>query len=180
MARSSSEPSFSASLASISAILSANCARSSSCIDVATSASTVRPLSDTSARPPSTMIFCCVPPDITVRIPGRIAVTGGLDPRVHQSRMSLYRWIAGSTGTKTRFALLPGNDDFPNSSRFGGELLALFDRLFDGADHVEGLLGQVVVFAFAQSAKKLDGVGEVDELEGRAGKDYGKEERLRQ
>src|SRR3954453_17224476 len=34
--------------------------------------------------------------------------------------------------------------------RFGGELLALFDRLFDGADHVEGLLGQVVVLAFAK------------------------------
>ena len=48
--------------------------------EVATSASTVRPLSDTSASPPSTMIFCCVPPDVTVRMPGRIAATTGACP----------------------------------------------------------------------------------------------------
>ena len=48
--------------------------------DVATSASTVRPLSDTSARPPSTMIFWWEPPDVTVRIPGRIAATTGACP----------------------------------------------------------------------------------------------------
>src|ERR1700676_5334559 len=60
------------------------------------------------------------------------------------------------------------------------ELLALFDRLFDGADHVEGLLGQVVVLAFAKSAESLDGVGEVDELARRSREDFGDEERLRQ
>src|ERR1700694_4314062 len=45
-----------------------------------------------------------------------------------------------------------------SSGRLGSQLLALFDRLFDGADHVEGLLGQVVVLGFAQSAESLDGV----------------------
>src|SRR3954462_12613901 len=67
-----------------------------------------------------------------------------------------------------------------NLRRFGGELLALFDRLFDGADHVKGLLRQMIVLAFAQSAETLDGVGEVDEFAGRAGKHFGDEERLRQ
>src|SRR5882757_2371074 len=63
---------------------------------------------------------------------------------------------------------------------FGGELLALLDRFFDGADHVEGLLGEVVVLAFAESAEALDGVGEVDEFAGRTREDFGDEERLRQ
>src|ERR1700727_903267 len=69
------------------------------------------------------------------------------------------------------FALLRG---------FGCELLALFDRLFDGADHVEGRLRQVIVLAFADGAETLDGVGEVDELARRSREDFGDEERLRQ
>src|SRR5258708_37928412 len=64
--------------------------------------------------------------------------------------------------------------------RFGRELLALFDRLFDGADHVESLLRQMIVLAFAKPAETLDGVGEVDELARRAGEDFGSMERLRQ
>src|SRR5580704_15827912 len=70
--------------------------------------------------------------------------------------------------------------EFTFLRRFGGELLALFDRLFDGADHVEGSFGQVIVFAFAEIAEALDGVGEIDELAGRAGEDFGNVERLRQ
>src|SRR3954471_21749424 len=67
-----------------------------------------------------------------------------------------------------------------NLRRFRSELLALFDRLFDGAYHVESLLRQVVVLAFAKPAKTLDGVGEVDELARRPGEHFGDEERLRQ
>ena len=37
--------------------------------------------------------------------------------------------------------------------RLGRELLALLDRLFDGADHVEGRLRQIVVLAFADALK---------------------------
>src|SRR3977135_1042153 len=66
------------------------------------------------------------------------------------------------------------------SRRLGGQLLALFDRLFDGADHVEGLLGQVVVLAFATSADAREGGGGVDALARRAGEDFSDEERLRQ
>jgi hypothetical protein len=38
----------------------------------------------------------------------------GLDPRIHQPFAGTFRsgWIAGSTGGKTRFALLPCNNDF--------------------------------------------------------------------
>src|ERR1700734_1047416 len=60
------------------------------------------------------------------------------------------------------------------------ELLALFDRFFDRAHHVEGGFRQMIVFAFAQIAEALDGVGEVDELAGRAGEDFGDVEGLRQ
>src|SRR4029077_11343153 len=42
-----------------------------------TSASTVRPSADTSAKPPSTTIFCWPPAACTVRIPGRRVVTMG-------------------------------------------------------------------------------------------------------
>src|SRR5712675_2574910 len=64
--------------------------------------------------------------------------------------------------------------------RFGRELLAFFDRLFDGADHVESLLRKMIVLAFAKPAETLDGVGEVDELARRTGEDFGNMKRLRQ
>src|SRR5258705_9836132 len=63
---------------------------------------------------------------------------------------------------------------------FRRELLALLDRLFDGANHVEGRLRQMIVLAFAQPAETLDGVGKVDEFAGRTGEDFGDVERLRQ
>src|SRR5258708_28412243 len=69
---------------------------------------------------------------------------------------------------------------FSRSRRFRGELLALFDRLLDGADHVEGGLRQVIVFALAQTLEAADGVGEVDEDAGRAGEHFGDMEGLRQ
>src|SRR6516164_6891437 len=63
---------------------------------------------------------------------------------------------------------------------FSGELLALLDRLFDGADHVEGRFRQVVVLAFAEAAESLDGVGEFDELARRARENFRNVEGLRQ
>src|ERR1700675_1422442 len=60
------------------------------------------------------------------------------------------------------------------------ELLALLDGFFDGADHVEGGFRKMIVLAFAYPSEALDGVGEVDELAGRAGEDFGHMERLRQ
>src|SRR5689334_6408194 len=52
-------------------------ARSISSTASATSASTVRPLADTSAKPPSTTIFCSPLPACTVRMPGRTVATVG-------------------------------------------------------------------------------------------------------
>src|SRR5829696_5942246 len=66
------------------------------------------------------------------------------------------------------------------SRRLGCEALGLLDRLLDGADHVEGGLGKVVVLALDQALEALDGVLEGDELAGGAGEDLGDEERLRQ
>src|ERR1700761_5775254 len=80
---------------------------------------------------------------------------------------------AGSSLFATPYSL------FASLSRFS-QLLALFDRLFDGAYHVEGGFREMVVFAFAEVAEALDGVGEVDELAGRTGEDFGDVERLRQ
>src|ERR1700743_1194342 len=82
-------------------------------------------------------------------------------------------WRNGSS-----YSLLPIR--VRNLCCFTGELLALFDRLFDGSDHVESRFRQMVVLAFADGAEALDGVGEFDELAGRAGEDFGDVEWLRQ
>jgi hypothetical protein len=39
-----------------------------------------------------------------------LVVTRGPDPRVHHQKL-LFGWIAGTSSSKTRFALLPGNDE---------------------------------------------------------------------
>ena len=49
--------------------------------------------------------------------------------------------------------------------RRGGKFLTLFNRLLDGADHVERLLRQVIVFALAQPLEAADGIGELDKDE---------------
>src|ERR671930_2688849 len=58
--------------------------------------------------------------------------------------------------------------------------LGLLDRLLDRADHVEGLLGQVVVLAVEDLREALDRVLELHVLAGRAGELLGDEVRLRQ
>lgn len=66
------------------------------------------------------------------------------------------------------------------SSGFCSQLLGLFDRFFDRADHVEGSFRQMVVLAVDQALEALDRVFESDELARRTGEDFGYEERLRQ
>jgi hypothetical protein len=39
-----------------------------------------------------------------------LVVTRGPDLRVHHRKL-LFGWIAGASSSKTRFALLPGNDE---------------------------------------------------------------------
>src|SRR5437588_460647 len=60
------------------------------------------------------------------------------------------------------------------------EPLRLLDRLLDRADHVEGLLGQLVVLAVEDLREALDRVLELHVLAGRAGELLGDEVRLRE
>ena len=60
------------------------------------------------------------------------------------------------------------------------ELLPALDRRLDRADHVEGLLGQLVVLAVEDLGEAADRVLELHELARRAGELRGREERLRQ
>src|SRR5262245_43966504 len=48
--------------------------------------------------------------------------------------------------------------------RVGGHLLRLGDRFFDGANHIEGLLRQMVVLAVHDRLERTDVVGELHEL----------------
>src|ERR1700712_386167 len=66
------------------------------------------------------------------------------------------------------------------ASNGSSQLLCLFDRFFDRADHVEGGFRKMVVFAVHQALEALDRVFERNELARRAGEDFGNEERLRQ
>src|SRR3569623_520818 len=60
------------------------------------------------------------------------------------------------------------------------KFLRFFHGLVDAADHVEGLLGQVVVFAAGDGLEAGDGVLQRDVFAGRAGEHFGGEEGLRQ
>src|ERR671930_361961 len=66
------------------------------------------------------------------------------------------------------------------TSETSKRLLGLLDRLLDRADHVEGLLGQVVVLAVEDLAEALDRVLELHVLAGGAGELLGDEVRLRE
>src|SRR5574343_79658 len=58
--------------------------------------------------------------------------------------------------------------------------LGLFDDFLDTADHVEGLLGQVIELAGTDALEAFDRVLEGNELARRTGEDFGNVERLRQ
>src|SRR4051794_17147358 len=64
--------------------------------------------------------------------------------------------------------------------RAARHLLGALDGALDRADHVEGLLGQVVVLAVEDLDEAADGVLELHVLTGRAGELLGDEVRLRQ
>src|ERR1700741_477255 len=235
----------------------------------ATSANTVRPSADTSAKPPSTTIFCSPPAPCTVRIPGRSVVTIGACSASTPKSPSMpgtstcstspeNKSFSGETSSKWKLAIdltpaladcethgqsdnaterghdrdvlhltagdrpartsslvaadlnaqwtqfepglfrprhvtgKPANHQSDHQKRnqvgaplhvlgrFCGELFALFDRLFNSADHVEGRLRQVVVFSLAEPFEAFDSLLQVDQLPGRAGEYFGHVEGLRQ
>src|SRR5271168_5096634 len=61
-----------------------------------------------------------------------------------------------------------------------GQAFGLFARVFNGADEVEGLLGQVVAFAVEDFGEAAHGVLALDVLAGLIGERLGDEHRLRQ
>src|ERR1700733_8724504 len=91
-------------------------------------------------------------------------------------RMANSEWRRRKRGLGIRYSLFA----IRPLGCFGGQLLALFDRLIDVADHVEGGFRQVIVLAFTDGTEALDGVGQFDELAGRSCEDFGDEEWLRQ
>ena len=60
------------------------------------------------------------------------------------------------------------------------DVLGLLEGLVDGADHVEGLLGQRIALAGDDHLEAADRLLEGDVFAGRAGEDLGDVERLRQ
>src|SRR5918997_3859226 len=87
-----------------------------------------------------------------------------------------YAWTRTSRSVQARLRDVAWFD----LSRFGSQALGLLDGFLDGADHVEGGLGKVIVLAVDQTLEALDGVFKRDELAGRTGEDVRHVERLRQ
>src|SRR5262245_20104759 len=178
----------SATSSSVSWISAAIRPASASSTGIALSASTVRPCGLTSAKPPNTRIRCSLGPRMR-RMPGRSMATSGAWPASTPNSPSVpgtttcstspeNKICSGETRSKWNVAIRLSSGDA--SRRFRRQLAALLHRLFDGADHVERGLRQVVVLAVAQALETFDRVGEVDEYAGRAGKHFGDVERLRQ
>src|SRR5215469_408373 len=189
----------------MSLISLASKSRSKSSRDPARSASTVNPAGPISAKPPTTTIGSRWPSRMIVTMPGRSKVTIGACPgstprspsmpgRSTWSTSPENNTVSGETNSKWSEAIVCYPDNAQRNKflyslfathhspllRRRREFLTLGDRLLDGADHVEGLLGQVIVFALAQPLEAADGIGKLDEDAGRAGEDFGDVERLRQ
>src|SRR6516164_11129661 len=73
-----------------------------------------------------------------------------------------------------------GIDFYLTSGRFCRHLLSLRECFVDGADHVEGALGQVVMITGDNALEALDRLFEVDEHPGGTGEYFGDEKGLRQ
>src|SRR3990172_576613 len=146
----------------------------------APSARTMTRSRSTCRNPPSTTYCSSRPPESTVNGPGssaemKLACPGRMPkpPRAPGARTSSQVTCAtrrsGVTISRVRAMDLPG-----------GDLLRLLDRLLDGADHVEGLLRQVVVLALHDLLEAADRVGELHVLARVAGEGLGHVEGLRE
>src|SRR4051794_22555787 len=88
--------------------------------------------------------------------------------------------MSASVFTSSRSGMTRRKEILAISLGLGRHLLGLGNRLVDGADHVEGGLGQFVVLAGDDALEGLDGVLELHEHARRAGEDLGDVERLAQ
>src|SRR2546425_7629580 len=97
-----------------------------------------------------------------------------------------YPWLPGMTisstvsATTSRIGVAISSVRRSATLRARRQLLRLVHRLADVADHVEGLLGQLVMLAVDDLPEALDGVRELDVAPRRTGELLGHEERLRQ
>src|SRR6478735_4869478 len=83
-----------------------------------------------------------------------------------------------TSSERTSFAGVTSSKWTGIGSGLFGQLLGLLDRFLDPADHVEGLLGQVVVLAFDDRLERAHGVLDLHELAGDVGEHLGDVERL--
>ena len=128
----------------------------------------IRPALLASAKPPRTNTRRCLP----------CGVVDADHPRAHRGHdrrmVAEHLEVAFGAGTSTAWAAplnstLSGdtsskwkvvgiNPPGREALSLGRQFLGLLDRLLDGADHVEGGLGQIVVLAFDDAFEALDGV----------------------
>src|SRR5262245_62438359 len=149
---------------------------------VASSASTVQRSGVTSAKPPTTMKrLSTLLSWMTSSTPGRTVEISGAWPCRTPKSPSLpgTTTMSASVASTSRSGMTRRKETLAISSgRLGRELLGLGDRVVDRADHVEGLLRQVVVVAGDDALEGLDGVLELHEHARCAGEDLGDVERL--
>ena len=129
----------------------------------------------TSAKPPRKM-RSALPPRVTVTTPGRgehRRMTGRMSPSVPGIS------TASTSSDISRLRAHKFERKLPLIVSCSRPLrpLGLFDRFFDGADHVEGGFRQMVIGAVAQ-LEALDRICERNQLAGRAGEHFGDEEGL--
>src|SRR5258705_12405638 len=91
--------------------------------------------------------------------PGRMPKSPSAPGTTTISTSAENRSFSGETSSKATLSAMTLSYA-PRLGRFGGELLGLLDRGFDGRHHVERRLRQVVVFAVDDTLEAFDGVGE--------------------
>src|SRR6478609_9016869 len=147
----------------------------------ACSASTVRPLALTSAKPPWIWIVSGAAPSVlnTSIGPSRIVdMTGAWRSSTPKSPSVPGTTTMWTSSERTSLVGVTSSKWIGIGSGLFGQLLGLLDRFLDAADHVERLLGQVVVLAVDDRLERAHGVLDLHELAGDVGEHLGDVERL--
>src|SRR5690242_11080618 len=152
---------------------------------MASSASTVNRSGLASAKPPSTKRRVSpltrpprmsMTPGLSVEINGMCPASTPKSPSapgtVTISATSETRSRSGETISKAILSMISG--------RFGRELLGLGDGVLDGAHHVEGGFGQVIVFAVHHRLEAANSILQLDTDTSHAGEHGRRKEWLRQ
>src|SRR5688572_32158956 len=141
----------------------------------------VRPFELTSANPPRTSIVSGAAPSVlnTSTTPSRtVDITGAWPSRTPKSPSVPGTTTMWTFSERTSFVGVTSSKCRGIRSVLFGHLLGLLDRLVDAADHVESLLGQVVVLTLDQRLERAHRVLDLHELAGNVGEHFGDVERL--